>query len=103
MLHSTGLPCLWGSFADTRAHRDTTEGLVTIKSKRAELRRLEVEYRVFVFDAESVGPHSGDALRSHLGSWIDHDYQCLGGAKEVVAAEREFQVPMAPHGCWLRD
>jgi adenylate cyclase len=42
-----------GDRSTTRVRiKNGTEALVTIKSKRAELRRLEVEYPISVFDAE---------------------------------------------------
>src|SRR5262245_47184124 len=68
-----------GERSSTRVRiKNATEATVTIKSKRAELRRLEVEYPISVLDAEALLSlrHSGMIEKTRFTvPWRGHTWE----------------------------
>src|SRR5262244_2343535 len=68
-----------GERSTTRVRiKNGTEATVTIKSKRAELRRLEVEYPITILDAEALMSlrYSGLIEKTRFTvPWQGHDWE----------------------------
>jgi adenylate cyclase len=87
-----------GERSTTRVRiKNETDATVTIKSKRAELRRLEVEYPISVLDAEALMSlrHSGLIEKTRFTvPWQGHDWEVdvfAGENAGLVIAEIELR------------
>ena len=87
-----------GDRSTTRVRiKNGTQALVTIKSKRAELRRLEVEYPIAVFDAEALLTlrHSGLVEKTRFTvPWRGHVWEIdvfAGDNTGLIVAEIELR------------
>lgn len=87
-----------GDRSTTRVRiKDATQATVTIKSKRAELRRLEIEYPISVFDAEALLSlrHSGLIEKTRFTlPWGQHLWEVdifAGENSGLVIAEIELR------------
>ena len=87
-----------GERSTTRVRiKNGTDATVTIKSKRAELRRLEIEYPISVLDAETLLSlrHSGLIEKARfIVPWHDHSWEVdvfSGDNHGLVIAEVELR------------